>query len=82
MCGIVGVISKESFGLSMAQVDWFQDALVADSVRGFDATGIITIDPYKSAEVAKVASNPFHLLHHPDWHRFRNKAWNSKVLIG
>ena len=82
MCGIVGLITKESMGLSMPQIDWFQDALVADSVRGFDATGIVAVDPYKSLDVAKVASHPFHLLQHPDWAKFRNKAWNSKVLIG
>lgn len=82
MCGIVGVITKESMGMSMPQIDWFQDALVSDSVRGFDATGIVAVDPYKSLDVAKVASHPFHLLQHPDWAKFRNKAWNSKVLIG
>lgn len=82
MCGIVGVITKETHGVSVAQLDWFQDALVADAVRGLDATGVVSVNPYKAFDLLKVASHPYHLLQNPEWSKWRAKAWDGHLILG
>jgi len=40
MCGIVGIISKETMGLSSFQTSAFNQMLFVDQLRGMDGTGI------------------------------------------
>jgi len=82
MCGLVGVITKALNGLTHNQIDWFQDALIADAVRGVDGTGIFAVNPHKNFEIMKVASHPYHLLMNPEWGKTRTRALDAKILAG
>ena len=43
MCGIVGVIPKGRHGFNRDEQKMFHEMLLADMVRGFDATGVIAV---------------------------------------
>lgn len=51
MCGLVGVLGP----LTKQYQLWFADALVVDSIRGHDSTGIFVVDKNNSVSVEKEA---------------------------
>jgi len=62
MCGNVGAISRETtFGEQSKIINFFRQALIVDSVRGLDATGVATITDKGKLSIRKraVASQEF-----------------------
>lgn len=64
MCGIVGIYSNRPVGLSYKQLDFFKQALIADSVRGNHGTGVLRVSgPAEKEELLpsylKLAGDPF-----------------------
>lgn len=53
MCGIIGLITKETHKNASERRRFFTQALLADQFRGEDATGIITVPHVKKGELAK-----------------------------
>lgn len=83
MCGIVGVATKWDNGFLSSDIDYFQQALVFDSVRGIDGTGIVQVKSNGHFQWAKVASHPFRLLHNEKVRAMLSQSLsNGKVLIG
>lgn len=45
MCGLVGVLNEETFGqFEMKTTRFFKEALFADTLRGYDSTGVFLLD--------------------------------------
>lgn len=62
MCGLVAVLSKNTYGLWMADVNIFKSALYADALRGFDSTGIFMVDIDANAYLLKTKQTPLSLM--------------------
>ena len=43
MCGIVGVVSKRSYGFVQKDLECFKEMLFADTLRGDDSTGVLSV---------------------------------------
>lgn len=61
MCGFVIIGNYSDTAINSIQRDAFQNALVADSARGMDGTGIIRVMREGQATWVKAAGNPFDL---------------------
>lgn len=61
MCGIVGVVSRHTNGLSNPEIDMFEQMLFVDTMRGWDSTGVFGVDHLGNVGIAKAA------LHGPDF---------------
>ena len=61
MCGIVGVVSKHTNGLSNPEIDMFENMLFVDTMRGWDSTGVFGVDHLGNVGIAKAA------MHGPDF---------------
>lgn len=78
MCGFVGIGNYTQPAISVFQRDAFQNALVADSARGMDGTGVFRISEKGVATWAKAAGNPFDLFRTTG---FQKDFW-SPVITG
>lgn len=56
MCGLIGLINKNSHGFSKDQQNAFNDLLYLDALRGMDSTGVFMVDNVGNLEIAKEAS--------------------------
>ena len=56
MCGVVGVIPKGRHGFNRDEQKVFYEMLLADMVRGYDATGIIAVQNNSDFSIMKEAS--------------------------
>ena len=56
MCGIVGVIPKGRHGFNRDEQKVFYEMLLADMVRGYDATGVIAVQNNSDFSIMKEAS--------------------------
>lgn len=57
MCGLVGLISKNSYGFTKDQQDVFATLLFVDMLRGQDSTGVFVVSNEGDVFVAKDAVN-------------------------
>ena len=57
MCGIVGILATQSSGFSSDEVKAFTDMLFVDTLRGWDSTGIFSVDNDNDIEILKAAVN-------------------------
>ena len=57
MCGIVGIISKQTNGFRHKDTDLFKQMLYADALRGFDSTGIFGVNKYGNLKMIKAAKD-------------------------
>lgn len=55
MCGIVGLISKDTRGFFQADLKIFKEMLWADQLRGTDGTGLFYVDSTGKVEIEKDA---------------------------
>lgn len=62
MCGIVGLITKHSNGFTYQQQKMVYQMLVADEVRGADATGVITVHNNKDFGLMKEATEGYYFV--------------------
>jgi len=56
MCGLVAVIAKKPFGFYQADIDVFKELLYVDALRGWDATGVISVEKNTTFHIDKEAS--------------------------
>jgi hypothetical protein len=75
------MISKSQSGLFNTDLDFFQNMLVCDSLRGEDSTGVFGIYKNRQARTLKVAAEPHMLFRCPEWQDFRTKAVSSMNII-
>lgn len=84
MCGLVGVLSTEINSFQHSYGKFFKQALFADTLRGFDSTGIFVMDTDKmdQPEVYKkaIAAPDFLQLAHTNALLRDTRDWN--IMIG
>jgi hypothetical protein len=62
-------------------MDFFQNMLVCDSLRGEDSTGVFGIYKNRQAATLKVAAEPHMLFRCEEWQDFRTKAAQSMQIV-
>lgn len=83
MCGIVGVVIKATNGFNKRQEDVFYEMLFADTLRGYDSTGLICVHNNGKFIIAKEAVEATWFIPQVKNHKDMNGLWqNGKVLIG
>lgn len=83
MCGIVGIITKNSFGFSKQNTDEFTQMLWANSVRGWDSSGIFLANKYGNLEWMKSKYTPATLMGSDKYKLMLDKAFKSgQILVG
>jgi hypothetical protein len=73
MCGIVGIISSYSNGFSSKEAQALEELIYMDTLRGFDATGIMYADNKKNIQVHKAAMPGFAFLSTKEWKDSRSE---------
>lgn len=83
MCGIIGMVTDAVNGFTSTDMDWFEEALIVDSLRGPDSTGVFVVTNKNHVRVAKQASHPYHFLASKEWSSTRAAAFSSgKIMVG
>lgn len=83
MCGIIGMVAKKPSGFTYQEVDAFKDALLIDSLRGEDSTGVFSVMQNKQVSAIKVASHPLHLFACNDWTSLQSKiVQRGRIIVG
>ncbi len=75
MCGLVSVISRYSNGFSLKEEDVFWEMLFADTLRGDDSTGIVSVHTDASFGIAKEAFAAPYVID-----AFRQEEFNKNLL--
>lgn len=74
MCGLVSVITKNSYGFSKKQVDVFSLLLFADLLRGDDSTGVFVTTTKGEVALAKDIGHSFDFIKTPEYGRLCTRA--------
>jgi hypothetical protein len=83
MCGIVGVVSAFSNGLSQMEANIFQDMLFLDTLRGWDSTGVFAVDKLGNVQIHKAAMHGPDFLTTKEWADTRTEAIRrGKIVVG
>jgi glutamine phosphoribosylpyrophosphate amidotransferase len=72
MCGLVAVFSKEGYKDSKYRKEWLSQALVADSFRGMDSTGIFSVSKDGEVDVYKKAM--------PGWDFIQMRPFSDRLF--
>jgi hypothetical protein len=81
MCGIVGLVSKHTNGLSHPEIDMFQNMLFVDTLRGWDSTGVFGVDTYGSVGIAKAAMHGADFICTKEFKAFRDAAVKNGTFV-
>ena len=57
MCGIIGLISKNSNGFYLKEAELFTHMLQMDTIRGLDSTGVFGVTPQSEIDIVKGNTN-------------------------
>lgn len=83
MCGIVGYISPWVNGFQPDEISCFRDMLVADSLRGFDSTGVFGVSNKGNVEIMKDAVTGAQFVTTQDFSEFSKQALSrGQFLVG
>lgn len=83
MCGIVGLVSSCSNGLTNTEMGLFSDMLFLDTVRGFDSTGVFGITNQKNVTIHKEASHGIDFMLKPEYREFKQEMIaRGKFVVG
>lgn len=83
MCGLVGVICKGNFGFNNEQLNVFSELLWVDALRGFDSTGVFSVNNIGNVYWAKESSNPGKFLLANEYKTIKQNTFTKgKVLVG
>lgn len=83
MCGIIGLISKDQFGLFSQDETILRQALIVNSIRGEDSTGVFGINAdNNSSHIVKQAADPFVFTKSTGYKTFVNKISKFNIVIG
>lgn len=83
MCGIVGIVSGRTFGVTQNEVDAFSKMLYVDTFRGWDSTGVFSTDKYSNVQIHKAALAGPDFLRTKEYNKFiKDAAHEALVLVG
>lgn len=83
MCGLVGLISKNSFGFTRDQQEVFASLLFVDLLRGSDSTGAFVVDNTGNVVVAKEVGHSLDFIRTDAYDTLNKRAFqNGAAMIG
>lgn len=83
MCGLVGLISKNTMGMNRDQQEVFASLLFVDLLRGADSTGAFVVDYNGNVVVAKDATHSVDFIRSKEYDLVNKRAFsNGMALIG
>lgn len=83
MCGIVGMISKGKFGFAFSDKQIFTQLLYANALRGFDSTGVFSINRYGNLIAHKAAQKAQLFIDTKTYNEFLNNVYsNARIVVG
>src|SRR3990167_860810 len=83
MCGIVGIISKYSYGFPVNMDDYFTNMLVCDTIRGADATGVFGVDKDGNIDIVKGNADGYVFTKSADYAKFKKRIYSRyHIVIG
>ncbi len=81
MCGIVGVITSCKNGMVHKDLEIFEDLLYVDALRGFDSTGVFTINTSGNLDWGKGAVAPYAFLQNKVWKSLKTGAFRDGLMM-
>lgn len=81
MCGIVGLIAKNSAGFTHPDADMFTDMLLMNQVRGLDGTGCFGVYQNKQAYLTKQGTNASNFVELAEYDKFKGKIARSFNMV-
>src|SRR6266852_5194032 len=82
MCGIVGIICKDKKGLFAFDREIFEEALIADSIRGLDSTGVFGVSMENEIHLVKQAIDPITFFKSQAYKEWGNKVPRFRAIVG
>ncbi|HMU97841.1 MAG TPA: class II glutamine amidotransferase [Chitinophagales bacterium] len=83
MCGLISIISKEKFGINHTDKTTFLQMLFADTLRGFDGTGIYMVNRHGNLYSAKKSIYAPAFIGNPDVDKLMSDAIrDGQLLVG
>lgn len=82
MCGIVGMISKNTSGFYQSDLKVFKEMLWADQLRGVDGTGVFLVNKEGKVEVAKDAVPASSFITHQMTNVDKGIIQEARIVIG
>lgn len=83
MCGIVGIIASYANGFTIDEGKAFRDMVVVDSLRGFDSTGVFSVENTGNVHLLKEASTGATFVTRDQYDKFANNAvFNGMFMVG
>lgn len=83
MCGIVGLITADTFGFQNREINAVQDMLFVNTLRGFDSTGVFTVLNNNDVHIHKEASAGYKFLCSDEWKDTRTVLFQKgKFFVG
>lgn len=83
MCGIVGLISKRTNGFYAPDIDFFEQMLLIDMLRGMDSTGSFTVNLNTTVRLVKHETHAMNTFQTEVWDKYRTSAArDGRVIIG
>jgi hypothetical protein len=77
MCGIVGIIAKNTNGFLHQHTNIFTEMLYANALRGFDSTGVFGVNKSGNVDIKKMATQASHFISHPDYKEFETSMFSK-----
>lgn len=83
MCGIVGMISKQTSGFSWKDKQMFSNMLYADAIRGFDSTGVFSVNKYGNLKMIKAAQRADAFIQTKKYKDFEDDIFtDARIVVG
>lgn len=77
MCGIVGLIAKQTNGFTAKETGIFKNMLFLDVLRGQDSTGVFGVDKSNNVLIHKAAVHALDFIRTKEYSDFDNKLFRS-----
>jgi len=83
MCGIVGIVSAYNNGFSTKEAQMAFEMLYLDTFRGYDSTGVFSVNNDNDVHVLKEATPGFVFIHRKEFKNFCAELIRSgKIFVG
>ena len=82
MCGIIGLISDSKGIMSQDKRNFINQALVVDSLRGEDSTGLFTVDDTGKVDVFKAAMSGWDFIQHSKTKKMLSSMLDKQLIVG
>jgi len=80
MCGIVAIISSCSNGFTDKERKAFTDMLFVDTLRGWDSTGVFSVDYDGDVNILKAAMTGPNFINTQEYGKWHQELWSTGIM--